>query len=309
MLADLLEYDRPSQLAQAISLLARERPRTVPLGGATALSGGPAAGVEAVLDLCGLGLDFIRFDPGGLVVGATTTLQTLAEDRASQALWWGVIAASAHSSATRMLRNAATVGGTVAAGSSSRSDLAVVLLALEARVRVLGLEGQEHWLTMAECTDGVPTPGILLEVQIPNPDRPGLVTDRAPAESVAGPGGGAAFLRVARIASDPALLHAAAVVEPCAGGGYAVRLAMGGAGWPPVRVVGVEAALRGTDLADDAVDMALGRGLGTPLPGDDFRASSRYRGAVSRVLLRRAIRQAADRAATDRFHPFRRAVR
>jgi carbon-monoxide dehydrogenase medium subunit len=305
MLADLLEYDRPIQMAQALRLLSRVRPRTVPLGGATALSGGPAAGVEAVVDLGGLGLDFIRFDPDGLVIGATTTLQALAEDRTSRALWWGVIAAAAQSSATRMLRNAATLGGTLALGSASRADLAVVLLALEARVRVIGLEGREHELAMADCRDGLPTPGILLQVQVPHPDQTGLVTGRAPSGSAVGPGRGASFLRVARTASDPALLHAVAVVEPCAGGGCVVRLALGGAGWAPVRLAGVEAELRGTDLAAAAVDRALDRGLEAVLPGDDFRASRRYRGAVSRVLLRRAIRQAAQRAATDRADPSR----
>ncbi|MHB1525958.1 MAG: FAD binding domain-containing protein [Candidatus Dormibacteria bacterium] len=296
MLVDLLEYHRPSQMGEAASLLARERPRTVPLAGATALGGGQAVGVEAVVDLGGLGLDFIRIEADGLSIGAMTTLQGLVENRASRAFWWGVIAASARSSATRVLRNAATVGGTLAAGPLSRADLAAVLLALDARVRVLGLDGRERWLAMAECADGLPGAGVIVEVRVPNPDRSGGT--QSPARAA-----GAAFLRVGRTASDPALVHVAATVEPVPDGGYAVRLAVGGVGWAPVRAAAVETALRGTELAEDTVSQALEGDLGVPPPPSDFRASSRYRGAVIRVLARRAIRQAADRAVTDHLHP------
>lgn len=305
MLVDLIEYHRPSQLGQATRLLARERPRTVPLGGATALCGGPAVGVEAVVDLGGLGLDFIRVEADGLSVGAMTTLQGLVENSASRAFWWGVIAVSARSSATRVLRNAATVGGTLAGGQLSRADLAVVLLALNARVRVLGPDGRERWLAMAECTDGLPAAGVIVEVLVPNPDHSAVFTDSADPEGAqaSARAAGAAFLRVGRTASDPALVHVAATVEPVPDGGYAVGLALGGAGWTPVRAVAVETALRGTELADDTVCQALDGDLGVPPPPSDFRASSRYRGAVVRVLARRAIRQAADRAVADHLHP------
>ncbi len=299
MLVDLTEYHRPTEMARAASLLARERPVTVPLGGATALCGGAAVGVEAVVDLGGLELDFIRAESDGLSIGAMTTLQDLVENRATRSFRSGVIAASARSSATRGLRNAATVGGTLAAGGLARADLPVVLLALDARVRVLGLDGQERWLAMAECTDGLPARGIIVEVSVPGPSRsgPGAGGAEPGAPGLPPPPAGAAFMRVGRTVSDPSLVHVAAAVDSVPDGGCAVRLACGGVGWAPVRAVAVEAELRGSDLDDGTVRRALERDLALTPPPSDFRASSTYREAVARVLARRAIRQACALAA------------
>ncbi|MHB1500685.1 MAG: FAD binding domain-containing protein [Candidatus Dormibacteria bacterium] len=299
MLVDLTEYHRPTEMARAAGLLARERPFTVPLGGATQLCGGAAVGVEAVVDLGGLGLDFIRAESDRLSIGAMTTLQDLVEDRATRSFCSGVIAACARSSATRVLRNAATVGGTLAAGVLARADLPVVLLALDARVRVLGPDGQERWLAMAECTAGLPDRGIILEVSVPSPSHSGPGAGGAEPGAPGGqpPSSGAAFMRVGRTVSDPSLVHAAATVDSVPAGGYQVWLAWGGVGWAPVRAVAVEAELRGSDLADGTVRRALERDLGPPGPPSDFRAPGTYRAAVARVLARRAIRQACALAA------------
>lgn len=302
MLAELIEYQRPAGLAEAGALLARTRPHTVPLAGGTALAAGAGPGVEAVVDLGRLGLNFIRVDPDGLVIGAMATLQSLVEDRACRTLWWGTLSAAARSSVTRLLRNAATVGGTLASGPAARADLAVVLLALEATVRVLDPDLNERWLAMSELAGGLARPGLIVELRVPHPDPLDLLAGTAPA-GAAVPSTGAAFLRVARTPSDTALLHVAAVVESSASAGCRLRVAVGGVGWEPARVPALEAALSGTRLTDADLDRAVATSLGSVHPPTDFRASGRYRGEVTAVLLRRAVRQAADRALALRFHP------
>jgi len=300
MLTDLAELHRPTELAEALRLLARARPHTVPLGGGTTLAGGPGPGVEALVDLSALGLDGVGVEGSDLVLGATTTLQALSDDPLVRRLWWGVLATAARVSASHLLRNAATLGGTLATGPAARADLGVVLLALEARVRALGPDGQERWLAMAELAGGLPAPALLMEVRVPGadgPDRAATPTD--PGASTLG----AAFARVARTAGDLALVHAAAVVESTPGHGSRVRLAVGGVDWPPARLPGAEAALDGVELTDAAIEAAAGAGVAALAPPGDHRASSGYRTAVAAVLLRRAVRQAADRAVAVRFHP------
>ncbi len=297
VLTDLTELHRPTDLAAALQLLGRSRPRTVPLGGGTLMAAGRGPGVEALVDLSALGLEGVRVEGEEVVLGTATTLQALADDPIARAQWWGVLATAARSSATRLLRSAGTLGGTLAAGPAARADLAVVLSVLEARVRALGPDGTARWLTMAELAGGLPAPGLLVEVRIPGADR----ADPAPP-----PGGttsGAAFLRIARTRTDQALVHAAAVVESTPGQGTRVRLAVGGADWPPARLATAEAALEGVELTEDAVRQATTPALAALRPPADHRASPPYRRAVAAVLLGRAARQAADRAVAARFHP------
>jgi len=56
---DVKEYHRPHELADALRLLQRQDVRTVPLAGGTGLVGRGGPGVEAVVDLLELGLDYI----------------------------------------------------------------------------------------------------------------------------------------------------------------------------------------------------------------------------------------------------------
>jgi CO/xanthine dehydrogenase FAD-binding subunit len=55
----ILEYHRPQALDQALALLSRETPRTIPLGGGTVISQMAGPGV-AVVDLQSLGLNTLE---------------------------------------------------------------------------------------------------------------------------------------------------------------------------------------------------------------------------------------------------------
>ncbi len=72
----ILEYHRPKSLEEAIDLLNRVSPVSVPLGGGTFLSQNVKEAV-AVVDLQAVGLDRIEIQGNSLLVGATVTLQQL----------------------------------------------------------------------------------------------------------------------------------------------------------------------------------------------------------------------------------------
>jgi probable selenate reductase FAD-binding subunit len=158
------EYHRPATLEEALALVNREQVATVPLGGGTVLNGLPRVVPEAVVDLQALGLDGISSEEGMLQIGAMATLQDLVEDPSMPSL----LAELAHREAPNTLRNAATIGGTVAAGDPE-SGLLAGLLASAADVIILTLTG-EHSVPLDEILsnrsrlDG----GIITLVTVPS---------------------------------------------------------------------------------------------------------------------------------------------
>lgn len=128
----ILEYHRPENIPDALALLSREMPLTLPLGGGTRLSQ-PHSTDFAVVDLQRLGFNTIGIDGQILQVGSTVTLQQL-YDRLD--LPEGVMKALQTSllhETTANLRRCATLGGTIVS-CDGRSPLVTALLALDARL-------------------------------------------------------------------------------------------------------------------------------------------------------------------------------
>jgi CO/xanthine dehydrogenase FAD-binding subunit len=127
----ILEYHRPKEIEQALALLSREQPRTLPLGGGTVLSQASGPGV-AVVDLQLLGLHRISSEGSILQIGATVTLEQLMQ---------AVQIPAALKEAIRLeaglnVRNLATIAGTIVAGNGE-SPFLTVLLAGDARLNWL----------------------------------------------------------------------------------------------------------------------------------------------------------------------------
>lgn len=141
----ILEYHRPQALDQALALLSRETPPTIPLGGGTVISqmGGPGV---AVVDLQALGLNTLEtvgviprgypvasdvgvIPRGYLIAGATVTLEQLYQHPDLPA----ALKEAIRLEATLNLRNMASVAGAVVTGDGL-SPYLTVLLALDARL-------------------------------------------------------------------------------------------------------------------------------------------------------------------------------
>jgi CO/xanthine dehydrogenase FAD-binding subunit len=74
----IIEYHRPESLEDAIDLLSRPTPKTVPLGGGSFLSRNSVGNV-AVVDLQGLSLNYVHTSNNFLEIGACTPLQAVME--------------------------------------------------------------------------------------------------------------------------------------------------------------------------------------------------------------------------------------
>jgi CO/xanthine dehydrogenase FAD-binding subunit len=127
----IIEYQRPKTISEALNLLAREKPRSYPLGGGTFLNRENDERY-AVVDLQDLRLDGITREGNNLLVGATTTLQTLSNYQGLPEAMYTVITHEA----TYNLRYMATIAGTLVT-ANGRSPFTTMMLALDTSLEFL----------------------------------------------------------------------------------------------------------------------------------------------------------------------------
>lgn len=228
------------------------------IGGGTTLGGrGPGGPVE-VVDLQGLGLDRIsRLDAGAVRIGATATLQAIADDESVPS----AVRDAARRELPSTLRTLATIAGCIVA-ADRESELLTALLAHKAVVHVRRSgRGDETTESLEELLGGLPLP-------------PGTIITAVTAER----GGKASTRRVGRTAADRAIVSVTARRSE-----GTLRLALSGCGTTPL-VFDLDGG-----TAAEAVQATVD---GLEPPGD-FRGSPEYRRHLAGVLARRALEEVA----------------
>lgn len=128
----IVEYHRPETISEALELLGRVNPLTVPLGGGTILSKKRKPDF-AVVDLQKLGLNRIQADDRWLHFGATVTLQQVLDfDSFPEGLKEHIRISLEHECSAN-LRRVVTLAGLLVS-CDGRSSLATALLALDANL-------------------------------------------------------------------------------------------------------------------------------------------------------------------------------
>ncbi len=314
MLLNLLEYHWAEHIDDALLLLARLDVKTVPLAGGTYLLGLQNDSIQAVVDLRELGLAYITEDARGVHIGTMTTLQNMVDAPVLKNLAMGLLARAAlASSSSRLIRNCATLGGTLGAGAASQADLLTALAVMDAEV-VLRSNSKSQVNLSGGTFDhpGLALSGVTLrgkqERRVPSSV---LSLERRPNELIVevliphpAPGCGTSFMRVGRTSADGALLNAAALVEVTNGIYQRVRLALGGVNMEPVRPEGVERQLEGQPVTDNHEESqrllsVLQEGMAGFRPPSDFRASSGYRRVSGLNLAYRVLEEAIN---TSHWH-------
>ena len=154
-------YFRPRTLDDALALAAR--PDALVLGGGTAVNAYPGRSPVVAVDLQALGLGGIHVDAGRLRLGATARLQELVDsDMVPE-----VLRELARLEAPGTIRNAATVGGTVAE-ADPESPLLTGLLAYGAVIGVARIGSTTEHRLGALLDDHRPLHGsIITSVTVP----------------------------------------------------------------------------------------------------------------------------------------------
>ena len=278
-------FARPDTLAEALGLLV-EHPDATVVAGATDwgvevnLRGTRASYVVAVdrlPELRGLSTG----DAGGtgaVEIGAALTLSEVEAGLGGTVPLldevWALFA-------SRLIRNAATIGGNLGTASPI-GDLAPALLALEASLVLASTDGDRE-VALADFFTGYREtrlrPGELIRaIRVPQPQAP-LV----------------GFHKVAKRRYDDissvALGFALDVVD---GTVARARIGLGGVAATPVRALATEAALEGRPWTRDTVEEAAGVLAAEGTPIDDQRASAAYRSAMLGNALRKWWAETAE---------------
>ncbi len=283
------DYHRPASVEEAVTLLGQYGDEAKVLAGGQSLV--PAmnfrlAQPAVLVDINRVpGLSYIEPGPdGGLRIGATTRqraveISPLVTERAPLihlAMPW-----IAHV----QIRNRGTIGGSVAHADPA-AELPALMLALAARMRVLGPAG-ERWLEADEFFTGLLSTALqedelLVELAVPP----------APART------GCGFLELARRHGDYALAGVAAVVTLSANDVVeAARIALFGVADSPVVAANGMAALVGQTASESALRAAAELvGEADIDPASDVHATSAYRRHLAKTLTQQALARACATA-------------
>ena len=275
------EYFRPTSIREAVELLERYGESAWPIGGGTDLMVEKNPKVRVLVDVTGLDLSYVNSQQNGISIGAATLIADVANAPILRKGPLQMITEAARGLGTPQIRNMATIGGNICRPSPA-ADMAPPLLALNARIKIVGRDGQKE----------VPAEQFFVGV---NQDalQPGeMVTDILipfPAEQT-----GAAFVKKGRVAAgDLSIVSVAVLVtldhnRKCG----EVRIALGAVAPTAMRVHRAEKLLKGENPRKELLERAAAQASEEIRPISDLRASEEYRRVLSRVLVERALSKA-----------------
>jgi CO/xanthine dehydrogenase FAD-binding subunit len=282
------EYFRPASIDEALALLAEHGGDAKPLAGGQSLI--PAmnfrlATPAVLVDLNGISeLSYINSDAGDIRIGGMTRQRTversvLVSDRVP------LMAETMPHIAHPAIRNRGTIGGSLAHADPA-AELPAVMLALNARFTVSSQAGAREVeaddFFMGLFTTAVQPGELLTDIRIPP----------SPSHS------GFAFQEISRRHGDFALVGVAAVVTLDAGGKCAdARIVLLSVGDRPMRAVEAAKTLTGQRASVESIAAAADAAATTDIdPSGDIHASARYRRHLAKVLTRRVLTRAFERA-------------
>jgi CO/xanthine dehydrogenase FAD-binding subunit len=270
-------YFLPQSLEEAVGLLAEHDLSLLVMAGGTIAMPLINDGISLPKQVMGLrqaGLSYLNRTNGTVSIGATTTLTQLLDLEAIP-----MLQEAARHTAGWSIRNMGTVGGNIFAPPPA-GDVAVALLALSARVKLVSANGMrviplEEFYTGFMTFDLQPDE-LLAEVQVPVP------------------AGRTVYLKYGRKQSNtPAVVTVAAHIGWNGGEVETAQLALNAVGPHPFRAKGAEAALVGSSLDAEAIAASAAAAAEECEPFNDSIASEWYRRKMVGVNVSRALTQLA----------------
>lgn len=271
-LVHVKEFFRPKSLEEALTVLRTGGASTRVLGGGIELVLFTPADVETLIDLSQLSLSYIKEEKNSLTIGATTTMTEVLEAPLMRDYLDGVIVEMLRDVASPLLRNQATMGGTLVS-ANPWSDVITLFLALDAQVTIS--DGKTRTLPLAEIyptrthLSGV----ILTEVVLP----------KYPSGTYA------AVQQFSRTGFDVALLNCACWVQIEGGICAKARIVVGGTPRLATSIPKAEKALIGAPLTDETMEHVADVVREATETRDDRRASAAYRKELVAVGVKRCL--------------------
>ena len=274
------DYVRPGTVDEALEALGRPDAKAIAGGHSLVpLMKLRVARPALLVDLAALDLRGVRADGGGIAIGALTSYDELTGTA------WPVrlpdaLLECADSVGDMQVRNAGTIGGSIAHGDPA-SDLAAAVLALEATLRLRSTSGTREVAAsdffLGPYTTSLAEQELLTEILLPE----------------AGEGTGSAYVSLDDPASGYPIVGAAAVLRMEGDGLAACAVGLTGSWACPCRARALEEAL----LSDGIGRAEVAPGLLPEVEIGVDDADLAYRRHVAAVIAGRALRRAGERAA------------
>jgi len=280
------DYHSPRSLDEALSLLQQHA------GDAKILAGGQSLipAMRFRLAMPSILIDINRLDDlryveergDHLAIGAMTLEHSL-EDAAVVRSSYPLLHDTAVVIADPLVRNMATVGGNIAHADPA-NDHPATMLAYNATVVAKGPKG-ERTIAIDDFFTGLfenamGEDEILTEIRIPKP----------------GANSGGAYTKFERKVGDYAISAAAVQLRLDGETVAAARIGLTNVSPVPMRAKGAEAELVGKSISDAVIEAAGKAAAAECDPSPDLRGGVDYKRDITRVMVKRSIRQAVARA-------------
>ncbi|HEX4418463.1 MAG TPA: xanthine dehydrogenase family protein subunit M [Kofleriaceae bacterium] len=286
MIPASFDYHVPATLDEAIALLGKLGDSAKILAGGQSLI--PAmrfrlASPEVLIDLNRIrDLAFLEERDGYLAIGAMTREHAL-EAAPVVAAAYPLLFDTAKVIADPLVRNKATVGGNLAHADPA-NDHPATMLAYDAQIIARSASGTRT-IAIDDLFVGLfetsLAPGeILTEIRVPRP----------------GPGSGGAYLKLERKVGDYAVAAVAVQLTLTAGTIERIRIGLTNVSPIPMRARAAEATLLGVPLSDGVLEQAARAAAAECAPSADLRGQVDYKRDMVRVLTKRTVRRAVERA-------------
>lgn len=225
-----------------------------------------------------------RTSGGGLRIGSLTTMTQIRESEIIKQEYQSLHESTTDAFHSWQIKNMATIGGNICRSSPS-ADTVPPLLTYEAEVNLFGPKGERK----VPLEDFMIGPGqnileqeILTAIIIPPQKEPY----------------GTAFHSLKRTSVDLCKVNCAVKIMIVNNNFDEVKIALGSVAPTAVRAKKVEKALRGNVVSEKTIEEAAQKVTEDISPITDGRSTAEYRREVSKVIVKRLIQQAVERART-----------
>lgn len=287
MIAEPFHYDAPTSLDEALALLEEYGDEAKILAGGHSLI--PMmklrfSSPSHLVDINGIpGLAYIKEEDGFLKIGAMTREVDL-EDSDLITGKYHIFKDATHLIADPQVRNFGTIGGNIAHGDAA-NDHPAVMIALGAAVEITSKEGKRSVpiddFFYGFYTTAVQPGEILTEISIP----------------AASGKYGSAYYKMERKAGDYAAAGVATMVQLDAQGACArIGIGLTNVNPLPMRASRSEEVLLGQQPSEELIERAAQYASEDCNPSEDLRGDEEYKRHLVKVLTRRMLKLAIDRA-------------
>lgn len=286
MIPGAFDYHRPTSLDEAVALLNEHGDNAKVLAGGQSLI--PAmrfrlAIPEILIDINQVpGLDALAEENGHLKIGSLLRESALEDSDVVQKRY-PMLADAAKVIADPLVRNLATVGGNIAHADPA-NDHPAVMLAFNATVVAQGPDGEriipidDFFVDLFETA--MTPKEILKEIRIPAPQD----------------GDGGAYFKIERKVGDYAISAVAVQLRMRGNTISEARVALTNVSPVPMRATDAEAALNGKEPTAEVLEAAGKAAAAQSEPSPDLRGTVEYKRDLTRVLTKRAVAKAVERA-------------